>query len=54
MKNSKQDKKTDIQLQDSKIKLAMDALKEPIPEMGVTKREAVWKKIRQHYGITPI
>jgi polyhydroxyalkanoate synthase subunit PhaC len=43
MKDNKQVKKASIQ-QHSKIKLAMDALKEPLPEMGVTKREAVWKK----------
>jgi polyhydroxyalkanoate synthase subunit PhaC len=43
MKNRKQDKTTVNQLP-FKIQLAMDALNAPMPEMGVTKREAVWKK----------
>lgn len=43
MKSSKQNKKNGIP-QPSKIKLAIDALNEPMPDMGVTKREAVWKK----------
>ncbi|WP_409300277.1 alpha/beta fold hydrolase [Peribacillus sp. SCS-155] len=28
----------------SKMKLALEALNSPLPEMGVTKREAIWKK----------
>ncbi|MBM7692019.1 polyhydroxyalkanoate synthase [Peribacillus deserti] len=40
----KENKSLDIKSIESRVALAREAINGPLPEMGVTKREAVWKK----------